>query len=263
MKKLSVFFTVLMILGCVFMAFTGCNDEKDPPTINNNNEDQTEKPYMVCIGDSITYGQEVVKEIGEGEYDYEQMKNPYPSIIKTKLRYDVENLAVGGATLCTNVHRELGNANSDVRPTMHDQVAGIEGTPDIISVMGGVNDWGLVELGDSAPTNKDSKTLYGGIRTLCATLKSNYPEAFIFFMTPVKVAGYEGERNGYTLEKIADVMKEVCAEYEIPVYDSYNEIVIDPTDKTICGDGVHQSQDFVKEELAPKIIAFIEANYKK
>ncbi len=250
MKKLSLLLVLIMAFGCVSMAFTACakDDDGDDGSIPD------EKTYMVCLGDSITYGQDGTPG-KEG-----QMKKPYPALIKDTLGYDVENIAVPGATVCTGVRRK----DNSIRPTIHDQLDKIEGTPDVISVMGGVNDCGWVELGSTASGNRDATTLYGGIRVLCSELKLNYPDTFIFFITPLKTRNWEaGSSKGYDLSDVAEAIKTVCAEYDIPVYDAFNECIIDFTDENTSSDGTHIAADVIKNEVAPKIIQFIKDEYEK
>lgn len=248
MKKfISVLLALALLTASALTLLVSCNDDDDVDDPKPSTK--TEKTTMFCLGDSITWGQD-----GTPGNEGNQMKSPYPKIIKNTLGYDVENLGVPGATICTDVHRTDGT----VRPSIQEQLEKIDYTPDIISVMGGANDAGSVELGDSKST--DTKTLYGGVRYICQQLKQQYPESYIFFMTPVKTEN--GSAAGSSLEKAANVIKEVCAEFDIPVYDAFNEVEISFTEG-FSSDGVHLPQSFVKDELAPKIIEFIKANYKK
>ena len=254
MKKLSFLLALIMVFGCVFTTFVGCDKEE-------NNDDQknpapTDKTYMVCLGDSITYGQDGDPGVETGT----RMKNPYPTLIKNRLKYDVENLAVPGATICTGVKR----ADGSTRPTIQDQLLEIEGTPDIISVMGGVNDSGTIELGSDAATNRDTSTFYGGLRVMCSELKINYPDAYIFFITPLRTKTHQDPTaEGDKLKMVSDAIKKICAEFEIPVYDAFTEIEIDFNDPDTSSDGVHIAADVIRDAVAPKIIDFIKNNYKK
>ncbi len=248
MKRfISVLLAFCLLISCSALLLIGCDDGGGDDDVDK--PAPTDKTYMVCLGDSITWGQDGTKG-NEGK----QMSRPYPSIIKTTLGYDVENLGVPGATICTNVHR----TDNSVRPSIQEQLDKIEGSPDIISVMGGANDAGAVQLGDSKST--DTTTLYGGVRYLCQQLKLQYPDSYIFFMTPVKTE--HGSAPGSNLEKAAGVIKEVCAEFDIPVYDAFNEVEVSFTEG-FSTDGVHLPQKFVTDVLAPNIIDFIRVNYIK
>ena len=257
MKKLSLLLALIMVLSCCFTLFTACNkDDENKDDSGDKGSTSEDKPDMVCLGDSITYGQDGDPDVDAGT----RMKNPYPTLIKNRLKYDVENLAVPGATICTGVKRE----NGTTRPTIQDQLDLIEGNPDIISVMGGVNDSSSVELGSDAATNRDTTTFYGALRVMCSELKVNYPDAYIFFITPLRTKTHQDPTlEGDKLKMVSDAIKKICAEFEIPVYDAFTEIAIDFTDPKTSSDGVHIAADVIKDDVAPKIIDFIKNNYKK
>ncbi len=259
MKKLSLLLALIMVLGCCFTLFTACKKEDKDGDDADKGSTSADKPYMVCLGDSITYGQDGDPDVEKGT----RMKNPYPTLIKNRLRYDVENLAVPGATICTGVERDNSDGGDKIRPTIQDQLDLIEGNPDIISVMGGVNDCGGLQLGENSTSNRDTKTFYGALRVMCSELKLNYPDAYIFFITPLRTATYSDPNATSNLKTVSEAIKTVCAEFEIPVYDAFTEIEIDFTDPDTSSDGVHIAADVIKDDVAPKIIDFIKNNYKK
>lgn len=255
MKKLSLLLAIIMVLGCVFTGFVACDKEETPDNSDGGDKTSTPKPYMVCLGDSITYGQDGDPSVDAGT----RMKTPYPTIIKNQLRYDVENLAVPGATITTAIKRP----DDSIRPSIFEQLDLIEGTPDIISIMGGVNDSGSVVIGENSATNRDTKNFYGAMRSLISELKMNYPDAFIFFITPLRTQTNQDPTNESSkLTQVATAIKTICAEFEIPVYDAYTEIEIDFTDPDTSSDGVHIASKVIKNDVAPKIIQFIKDNYK-
>ena len=257
MKKLSLLLALIMVFGCVFTGFVACakDDDSDKGEPSGGGT-STAKPYMVCLGDSITYGQDGDPGVDAGT----RMKTPYPTIIKNQLRYDVENLAVPGATVSTAIRRP----DNSLRPSIFEQLDLIEGTPDIISIMGGVNDSGSVVLGENSAANRDTATFYGAMRSLISELKMNYPDAYIFFITPLRTQSNQDPTNESSkLTQVATAIKTICAEFEIPVYDAYTEIEIDFTDPDTSSDGVHIASKVIKNDVAPKIIQFIKDNYKQ
>ena len=259
MKKLSLLLAIIMVLGCVFTGFVACDKEETPDNSDGGDKTSTPKPYMVCLGDSITYGQDGDPSVDEGT----RMKNPYPTIIKNQLRYDVENLAVPGATVSTAIERDNSDGGPKIRPSIFEQLDLIEGTPDIISIMGGVNDSGSVVIGENSASNRDTKTFYGAMRVLISELKVNYPDAYIFFITPLRTKTHQDPTNEHEkLTKVATAIKTICAEFEVPVYDAYTEIEIDFGDPDTSSDGVHIASKVIKNDVAPKIIQFIKDNYK-
>lgn len=254
MKKLSFLLALIMIIGCAFTSLVGCEKEDTDKDDTDKGSTSTDKTYMVCLGDSITYGQD-----GAPGKEGQQMKTPYPTIIKNQLRYDVENLAVPGATITTAIKRP----DNSIRPSIFEQLDLIEGTPDVISIMGGVNDSGTVVIGENSASNRDTKTFYGAMRVLISDLMVNYPDAYIFFITPLRTDSHQDPTNeGDKLTQVATAIKTICAEFNIPVYDAYTEIEIDFNDPDTSSDGVHIAANVIKNTVAPKIIQFIKDNYK-
>ena len=209
MKKLSLLLALIMVLGCVFTVFTACNKDDDNKDDANTGKKpggttSTEKISMVCLGDSITYGQD-----GTPGKEGEQMKKPYPIIIKNQLKYDVDNIAVPGATIRTGVERDNSDGGAKIRESIQDQLDKIKGTPDIISIMGGVNDCGNFVLGENTPNNKDTANFYGALRKMCGELKTTYPDAYIFFITPLRTRTYSDPTVDSTLKTICEAIKTV------------------------------------------------------
>ena len=260
MKKLSLLLALIMVLGCCFTLFTACEKEDGNKDDSGDKGSTSEdKPYMVCLGDSITYGQD-----GAPGKEGEQMRTPYPTIIKNRLKYDVENLAVCGATISTAIKRDDSDGGPSIRPSIFEQIDKIEGTPDIISIMGGVNDSGSVVLGSDASNNTDKTTFYGALRVMCTQLQTDFPNAYIFFITPLRTKTHQDPTaEGDKLKAVSDAIKKICGEFNIPVYDAFTEIDIDFDDPDTSSDGVHIAADVIKDDVAPKIVQFIKDNYKK
>lgn len=193
----------------------------------------------VAFGDSITYG-----------YDgdtYARMEQPYPTLVAETLGIGtVVNQAKNGATLTAR----------EGRTNMTERVLSYTGEADIISVMLGVNDYSAkAALGDM--TSRDNTTVYGSLHMIAKHVTTNYPDAFVFFMTPFK---YKTENNGvYNLADVAQAVKDVAAEYNIPVLDMYNDGQFDPA--TSATDGIHPTQQHHIDYTAPMICALIEEYY--
>ena len=136
---------------------------------------------------------------------------------------------------------------------------------DIVSVMGGTNDFGrFTTLGTINDTQ--TSTFYGALNTLAKGLKEKYPNAFIFFMTPLKLISYRGNLRdeGADFDKYRQAIKDVCAKYDIPVLDT--AVLADASQEfgadDYQGDGYHPSQVFHRNVLSPVIFNFIKNNYK-
>ncbi|MBO5946019.1 MAG: SGNH/GDSL hydrolase family protein, partial [Clostridia bacterium] len=134
---------------------------------------------------------------------------------------------------------------------------------DIVSVMGGVNDYLNAPLG--TPDSTDTGTIYGALNVLCAGLKAKYPNAYVFFMTPYKFSMDPGAHPdyGHTLCDVANAIKEVCGKYGFDVLDMYTYGKFELEMYTKGSDGLHPTQEFFSAHTAPMIARFIKENYKK
>lgn len=203
----------------------------------------------VAFGDSITYGADLI--IGG------RIENPYPAGIKNALGLlQSENKGVSGATLTQNTINLT---------CMTDIITSYTGQADIISVLGGVNDYNR-SLPLGTLTDRTATTIYGALHVSMQYLKETYPNAFIFYMTPYKEY-YHGthwsQKNsaGYNLEEVAIAIKEVAAIYNIAVLDLFNTGNFESIMYDDDCDGIHPNQNFVTNFTVPQIAQFIRDNY--
>lgn len=121
---------------------------------------------------------------------------------------------------------------------------------DIITVFGGVNDWGqsnptaMGTMGDTSNT-----TFYGALDILCNGLLTTFPKSTIIFMTPLGNKGFsstfaEDENSlGLTIYDYADAIIDVCGHYKIPVIDTCRSSLLNPYIQEIKSecfvDGLH------------------------
>lgn len=252
MKNMIKFLSVLLCFSFLF-ALCSCGVENKEETTKEEKEkiDFSSYTYMV-FGDSITYG-------AEYSNGYSQMETPYNEAVKNLLNLkSTINKGVSGATYTSN---NLGLVS------MSNVITSTNEEADIISVMGGVNDFNRnLPLGNN--NDRDITTIYGALHTTMNFLKENYPNAYIFYMTPYK-EDYSGmlwsrdNNQGYNLEDVSNAIKEVALFYEIDVLDLFTlggfELVMNNPD---C-DGIHPNQDFILEKTAPQIATFIEMNFNK
>lgn len=210
------------------------------------------KMSYVAFGDSITYG-------ADYSLSYSQMADPYPELVSDALGLaSFTNKAVSGATFCTNTLN---------RVCMTDRVLSYTDKADIISVMLGVNDFATsLPLGKFGDTT--SATIYGSLYLMAEHLTTTQEDAFIFFMTPYKckvgTKTYKDKNDaGYVLCDVVTAIKTVASEYNIPVLDMFNEGQYELEMYNHGSDGIHPSQEFIREYTAPQIEVFIRQNYKK
>lgn len=174
------------------------------------------------IGDSIVAGSDfdelVCEKMGMTERDY----------------------GIDGSTIA------VGN-NPSLKDPIILRYENMDNDADVIAVSAGTNDWmyAWTEIGDMDSTV--NTTFYGALKNLCEGLIAKYPKKLIFFTTPIKRAQafsngnggeytedgvmttpYSKNKYGKTLGDYADIIKEVCGYYSIPVLDMYRESLLNP-----------------------------------
>lgn len=249
MKKViyGIFIAMVCVMILSFSLSFGLNKDNDNGQNDTQQVNFSELTY-VAFGDSITYGLDTTR-------NGEQMDTPYPTAVGQILKLkSTKNFGVSGAPLSIDNPYDQSIAN----------VVSRFGAPaDIISIMGGVNDYHYnVEIGSIDDTVTD--TFYGSLNHICEYLSEKYSNSFVFFMTPYKECMYT-EKNAcdYVLEDYANAVKTVCQKYNYPVLDMYNNGQFDLEMHNYGSDGLHPSQNFVLNYTAPQIAQFIRNNYKK
>lgn len=200
------------------------------------------------LGDSITergwYQTEVARILGIGAW---------------------ENYGVGGT--CVAKKDEDDDSAMCVR---YDEMGH---RPDVITIWGGINDFGFdfgsnggVEIGDSR--SESALTFTGALKLLLIGVSRKYPSARTGFIVTTPVSAARGmhrkNKKGYYLSDYCDVCRELCERYAIPYLDlqklsGFNEATIDVMTSDLSGaatDGLHPSRMGMKR-LAPKISHFI------
>lgn len=196
------------------------------PTISIDgliNENWVSGKRINWLGDSIVAGA-----------DFDEMVSSALGMIET-------DYGINGSTVA------LKADGTDRRNACCLRYSSMTDNTDIVAVSIGTNDWmyAWCPVGDISST--ENTTFYGALKTLCEGLINKYPQKTIFFTTPIKRAqafesGNGGEytpdgvmttpfsknKYGYTLEDYANIIKEVCGYYSIPVLDMYRESMLNP-----------------------------------
>ena len=248
MKKIIIIIVAFaLVLAMLFLLVLHMNGFSG---LHNHTEPDDEQIKVACIGDSITYGE--VSSTGK------KMEMPYPELVAEELQLKgVRNYGTRNATVKVPVA-------ASTRPNIFGQVAEASANADIVSVMIGINDFGAgYDLGIVADADP-SVSVYGAYNCLAKDLIEKYPNAFIFFMTPLKPFYWEETNEaGYTLVDMANAIKTVCEANNIAVLDLYATSGFSPEVDLGCSDGLHPSQRFFEEYMAPQIVEFIRENYGK
>ena len=241
-KTLLILFSVLLIVGALGSCAAVFKEKQDkienPPSAEI--VDFLSLTY-VALGDSLTYGADGIAN--------NRMESPYPDLVRDTLHLkSVQNCGVAG----------------DRVDEIYNRINTMEIGANIVSFMGGTNDcYQSIPLGTIYDT--DMTTFYGRLKLLTKALLERYPDAFVFYMTPFKSARsamLNGNENGDTLEDFAQAMMDVCALYDIPCLDLYHLCDFEIEMYLPESDGIHPSQEFIREYTAPQIAEFIKENYK-
>jgi hypothetical protein len=178
------------------------------------------RKLLVFNGMSITYGAKPV--------EYPDAITPYPYLVAQKLDAYLANYAVGGSTLAVK--------ESD--PTTHDPIISrytvMTDYADLVVIDPGPNDFYYSWTPIGIMTDRTNYTYYGALHNLCLGLLEKYSGKPILFLTPIKrcqspyTLPTDINSVGVTLEGYADIIKEVCSYYSMPVLDMYAESNLNP-----------------------------------
>ncbi len=209
---------------------------------------------IACLGDSITAAANL-----ERQENYPACS--YPAVLQELLgAQEVVNLGIGGST--------IGRYWSD---PFVERYREIPQDSDIIIVMGGTNDgFCLSEKEFGTLTERKPWTFCGDLDELMRGLKENYPNADVFFVTPLPniLQDYLMRERTYLLPQndLVNVMLTLAAEYDFRVIDLYNSNLLDSHDADIVADympdGVHANEAGYKilaEHIAAEIVRQEEA----
>lgn len=206
---------------------------------------------IACLGDSITKAANL-----ENEENYEQYA--YPARLQELLgAQEIYNLGIGGSS--------IGRYWADA---FVDRYMEIPEDSDIIIVMGGTNDGFCVsdeEFGSLE--EREYHTFCGDLDELMRGLRENYPDAQIFFATPLPnvLQDYLMSERDYLLpqKKFVEVIQVLAEEYDFELIDLYNSNVLDSHDANIITeympDGVHgnpEGYQILAERFAGEIVKY-------
>ncbi len=208
---------------------------------------------IACLGDSITAAANL-----DSEENYQQYS--YPANLKEILgAEEVYNLGIGGSS----IGRYWADAFVDRYQEIPEDV-------DIIIVMGGTNDGFCVadqEFGSL--DERKYRTFCGDLDELMRGLRDNYPDADVFFVTPLPniLQDYLMSERDYLLpqKNFVNVILTLAWEYDFEVIDLYNSNLLDSHDvnivKEYMPDGVHGNHDgyrILAEHFAAELVRYYE-----
>lgn len=200
-----------------------------------SNGTATQLKTWVALGDSKTdFNNNGVNRPDNYPY-WIQQRNP---------KITLQNLGSAGGMI-TNERVATAGSSTILYPSIYTKATQITGTPDIITVAGGYNDWNwAVTLGtfttdisgydtstaanvpSSGATFPLKNTFYMGVFRLAKYLTERFPTTPILWITPFPTTSKNnGGANGWNvclpLSDYVQAIKDVCAYFSIPVCDMY------------------------------------------
>ena len=198
----------------------------------------------------------------------------YARLIGDKLSVKFVNRGINSSVLAAST---VGNNAGD--PMVY-RVDNISNDADLITIMGGTNDFrnGLFPLGTMADTVETS--YYGALKMLCQKLITRFHTAradsgqlpaTIVLCTPFKMLNGSGWTYNPAIQDWVNAVKEVGKYYGLPVFDTNNLVGINPhLDRTLDGtdvnapdwynplvpDGIHLTER-AHQMVAEKLMGFI------
>ncbi|MCM1047088.1 MAG: SGNH/GDSL hydrolase family protein [Clostridiales bacterium] len=206
---------------------------------------------IACLGDSITAASNL-----ENEENYEQYA--YPAVLKELLgAEEVYNLGIGGSSIGRYWSAPFVERYTDIP----------EDT-DIIIVMGGVNDGFCASINEFGNLEERTYgTFCGDLNELMQGLKENYPNATVFFATPMSTSlhGALMVKNPELLpqQEYVQVIETLAKEYGFEFINLYNTGFLDSYDENIkeefVPDRTHGNQEgyrILAEHFASEIVKY-------
>lgn len=193
------------------------------PTFPANNKNFWYGKTFNIIGDSITHGLTNYPNVGD------VVANTFSDQAATSLGMTCNNYGINSSSIAVPPVDTTTNPMVTRYTSMADNA-------DLVIVAGGTNDWQYTwtPLGDM--TSRDNGTFYGALHNLCLGLMNKYQGKQLLFMTPIKryqsplnVTPTDTNGNGKTLEDYANIIKQVCGYYGIPVLDMFHECTLNPS----------------------------------
>ncbi len=176
------------------------------------------------LGDSITEG------IG-----LDDVKDCYDRVVARKCKTkEIRNYSISGSRLA---HQTKPSTKAHYDLCFCGRAFYMNREADIIVVYGGVNDYIHGDAPIGTPDDKTPATFYGALDFLINFLRDNF-DAKIVFMTPAHclyrdiVDSEPSHRDmkrddAMPLYRYAEIIKEKCKEYDIPVADLFRDLGID------------------------------------
>ncbi len=199
------------------------------------------------LGDSITEGARATRP----EYAYHQRIKEYCGLA------EANNCGIGGTRIARQTVPTYHAHKHDLYFAM--RAKAIPKDADMIIIFGGTNDYGHGDAHFGTIDSEDEFTFLGALNCLIKQLQSDFPNAKLVFMTPIRRTNEDrpSKPDGKILKDYVDGIIEIANKHKLPVIDLFRSGVIeDPADKAILDDGLHPTDlghdlmaRYISEEL--------------
>lgn len=199
------------------------------------------------LGDSITEG------CGVSSPD-----KKYVSVFEAKYKPAVaRNYGISGTRFARQINPTVDCPSFD--RDFCSRVCELDPDADFVIVYGGVNDFFHGDAPFGVPTDRTPETFVGACHTLMRSIIEKFPTATVIFMTPLHGVDEEKANKNPLLDYV-NTIKNVAAQYAIPVLDLYTTSGIVPSieanREALIPDGVHPN-DAGAERIAHRLASFI------
>lgn len=189
---------------------------------------------VVFLGDSITEGRDATSE-----------SNIYHQIIKRECELSLAwNCGISGTRIAKRKVPTYNTTKFDLYFGLRENV--MPKDVDIVVVFGGTNDYGHGNGGELGEIDAvDDYSFNGALNNLITNLKNHYPNSPIIFLTPLHRVNDDISVNGTgnVLEDYVNAIIEATKRHNVYLIDLFNELNLDPHDKSLFPDGLHPNND--------------------
>ena len=181
------------------------------------------------LGDSITEG-----------YGTTAQDKVFHQIIKEKYNMKFAyNYGLSGTRIARQIVPSRENTKWDLTFELRSEI--MDRNADAIVVFGGTNDFGHGDAPFGTLDSEDKYTFCGAVNSLIKTLKQNFPQAKLIFMTPIHRddEAQPAMPDSKKLEDYVNAIRTICKIHKVAVIDLFQINPLDPTDKEVVPDGLH------------------------
>lgn len=181
------------------------------------------------LGDSITEG-----------YGTTAQDKVFHQIIKEKYNMKFAyNYGLGGTRIARQIVPSKESTKYDLTFELRSEI--MDQNADAIVVFGGTNDYGHGDAPFGTLDSEDKYTFCGAVNSLIKTLKQNFPQAKLIFMTPIHRANeaQPAMPDSKKLEDYVNAILTICKNHKVAVIDLFQINPLDPADKEVVPDGLH------------------------